>query len=183
MTAHPSRKLAVILHADVVGSTALVQRDESLAHERIQDSFHRFSRTIVAYGGATREVRGDALVAEFSRASDAVIAAIGFQTENDAFNAGLEDGLQPVLDWFATETGQVAAIPPHKLASGQRAPVRVSADDIRAIARTFAVDYARFGYPPPDPAEYPEARRTRTQQAVVGLVLPLIGWLERCGKL
>ena len=28
------RKLAVILHADVVGSTALVQKDESLAHAR-----------------------------------------------------------------------------------------------------------------------------------------------------
>ncbi len=28
MTDMPSRKLAVILHADVVGSTALVQKDE-----------------------------------------------------------------------------------------------------------------------------------------------------------
>ena len=35
----PSRKLAVILHADVVGSTMLVQKDESLAHERILDAF------------------------------------------------------------------------------------------------------------------------------------------------
>ena len=30
--------LAVILHADVAGSTALVQKDEHVAHERIQDS-------------------------------------------------------------------------------------------------------------------------------------------------
>ena len=29
-----SRKLAVILHADVVGSTALVQKNETLAHVR-----------------------------------------------------------------------------------------------------------------------------------------------------
>ena len=41
-----SGKLAVILHADVAGSTALVQQDEKLAHERIRDAFQRFSRTI-----------------------------------------------------------------------------------------------------------------------------------------
>jgi class 3 adenylate cyclase len=28
------RRLVVILHADVVGSTALVRRDETLAHEQ-----------------------------------------------------------------------------------------------------------------------------------------------------
>ncbi len=37
-----SRKLAVIVHADVVGSTALVQRDETLAHQRINAAFQRF---------------------------------------------------------------------------------------------------------------------------------------------
>ena len=39
-------KLAVILHADVVGSTALVQRDETLAHRRIQETFRHFAETI-----------------------------------------------------------------------------------------------------------------------------------------
>jgi adenylate cyclase len=34
--ATPSRKLAVILHADVVGSTTLVQKDETLAHVAFQ---------------------------------------------------------------------------------------------------------------------------------------------------
>jgi class 3 adenylate cyclase len=33
--------LAVILHADVAGSTALVQKDEHVAHERIQNAFRR----------------------------------------------------------------------------------------------------------------------------------------------
>ena len=46
-----SGKLAVILHADVAGSTALVQQDEQLAHERIQDSFRHFSGFIVKYQG------------------------------------------------------------------------------------------------------------------------------------
>jgi inosine-uridine nucleoside N-ribohydrolase len=75
-------KLAVILHADVVGSTALVQKDERLAHDRIQDVFRRFSEIIAVYGGATHELRGDALLAEFNRASDAVSAALAFQANN-----------------------------------------------------------------------------------------------------
>jgi class 3 adenylate cyclase len=71
-------KLAVILHADVVGSTALVQRDEKAAHDAIQDVFHRLSSLISAVGGIVHELRGDALVAEFSRASDAVNTALDF---------------------------------------------------------------------------------------------------------
>ena len=39
---HPTRKLAVILHADVVDTTTLVQKDGTLAHERIQDGFRCF---------------------------------------------------------------------------------------------------------------------------------------------
>ena len=97
MANHPSRKLAVILHADVVGSTELVQRDESVAHERIQDSFRRFSETIKAYGGITQEIRGDALVAEFARASDAVTAAMAFQIENADSNTQLGGEIQPEL--------------------------------------------------------------------------------------
>jgi adenylate cyclase len=92
-----SRKLAVILHADVVGSTSLVQKNETLAHERIQSVFHQFSKTIKSYGGITRELRGDALVAEFERASDAVPAALAFQVSNEDFNSRLEDDIQPQL--------------------------------------------------------------------------------------
>ena len=91
------RKLAVILHADVVGSTMLVQQNETLAHDRIQGAFRRFSETIKAYGGLAHELRGDALVAEFDRASDAVCAAIAFQSENAEYNATLDDDILPML--------------------------------------------------------------------------------------
>ena len=90
-----SRKLAVILHADVVGSTTLVQQNETLAHERIHAAFNRFSETINAYGGLTREVRGDALVAEFDRASDAVSAALAFQVDHTYQISRLKDDLRP----------------------------------------------------------------------------------------
>ena len=92
-----SLQLAVILHADVVSSTALVQKNEASAHERIQAAFHQFSETISSYSGITRELRGDALVAEFERASDAVAAALAFQILNEAFNATLNDDVQPRL--------------------------------------------------------------------------------------
>jgi TolB-like protein/class 3 adenylate cyclase len=92
-----SRKLAVILPADVVGSTSLVQKNETLAHERIQAAFHQFTETINSYGGITRELRGDALVAEFDRASDAVTASIVFQILNKESNATLDGDIQPQL--------------------------------------------------------------------------------------
>jgi len=92
-----SRKLAVILHADVVGSTTLVQQNEVLAHQRIQAAFHQLSETINSYGGKTRELRGDALVAEFGRASDAVAAALAFQVLNRESKITLNDAIQPNL--------------------------------------------------------------------------------------
>ena len=94
---HLSRKLAVILHADVVGSTVLVQKNETLAHERILAAFNNFSETITSYGGIAREIRGDALVAEFDRASDAVTAALAFQALNGEINTTISDDIQPKL--------------------------------------------------------------------------------------
>ena len=90
-----SSKLAVLLHADVVESTTLVRRDESIAHRRIRDTFKRFAQIIAAHGGSTREVRGDALVAEFSRASDALNAAWTFQQANRAQVEACDDGMAP----------------------------------------------------------------------------------------
>lgn len=92
-----SRQLAVILHADVVGSTKLVQLDETLAHRRMQFAFNLFSEIIESYGGKSREIRGDALVAEFARSSDAVAAAMVFQSTNQACNEKHQDSVRPIL--------------------------------------------------------------------------------------
>ena len=96
-TSNLSRKLAVILHADIVASTTLVQRDETLAHQRMQGAFHHFAETIAAYGGIARELRGGALLAEFERASYAVAAALAFQSQNGVRNATLDDEVRPEL--------------------------------------------------------------------------------------
>jgi adenylate cyclase len=92
-----SGKLAVILHADIAGSTELVQQDKELAHERIQDTFQRFSTTIEKYQGHVVELRGDALLAEFERASDAVSAALSFQGDHAYYNSRLKDDLRPTV--------------------------------------------------------------------------------------
>ena len=74
--------LAVLLHADVVDSTRIVQVDERVAHRGMRDAFERLARTVAEHDGQTREIRGDALVAQLHRASDAIIAAIAFQSEH-----------------------------------------------------------------------------------------------------
>ena len=97
MIDEPTRKLAVLLHADVTDSTALVRLNESVAHQRIQDVFQRLSHSVTQHNGTTQEIRGDALVAEFSRASDAVGAALAFQDANTRLNDALSDDIQPQL--------------------------------------------------------------------------------------
>jgi TolB-like protein/class 3 adenylate cyclase len=92
-----SGKLAVILHADVAGSTQLVQQDEQLAHERIRDAFYRFSDIIQTYMGSVLEFRGDALLANFEGASDAVSAALAFQADHACHLSRLKDDLKPKI--------------------------------------------------------------------------------------
>ena len=93
----PDRKLAVILHTDVVGSTRLVQQNESLAHQRIVETFKRVAATIESLKGIVHEIRGDALLAEFPRASDAVNAALTFQQNQTTANAEISDEIRPEL--------------------------------------------------------------------------------------
>ena len=124
-----TRKLAVILHADVVGSTKLVQKNEAIAHERIQRTFRQLAEFITNYGGVAHEIRGDALVAEFKRASDSVCAAWAFQTGNTISTSTLTDDIKPevrigislgeviVADGTVTGSGVVMAQRLEQLAS------------------------------------------------------------------
>ncbi len=88
---------AVILHTDIVDSTELVEQDKRLAYDRIQDTFGRFSSAIEKFQGHVIEIRGDALVAEFKRASDAVSASLSFQLEQAGYNDRLKDGPRPAI--------------------------------------------------------------------------------------
>jgi adenylate cyclase len=90
-------KLAVLLHADIEGSTSLVRLDETLAHERFHRTFRRFSAVITEWDGIPHEIRGDAIVAEFQRASDAANAAMAFQSDNQIQIADIADAVRPQM--------------------------------------------------------------------------------------
>jgi adenylate cyclase len=148
-------KLAVILHADVVGSTALVRKDESLAHDRIQAAFRLFSQALQRYGGTVHEIRGDALVAEFSRASDAVLAAVAAQQINTESNVELNDGITPeirvgialgevvIADETITGAGVVLAQRLEQLAAPDG--VCISAAVREAVPDRLPLDYSDLG--------------------------------------
>jgi adenylate cyclase len=57
----------------------------------------RLSKIISTHNGIAHEIRGDALVAEFSRASDAVSASTAFQIANTSHNEELPDEVRPVV--------------------------------------------------------------------------------------
>ncbi|HSS65060.1 MAG TPA: adenylate/guanylate cyclase domain-containing protein, partial [Gammaproteobacteria bacterium] len=155
MKERAARKLAVILHADVVASTVLVHRHETLSHERIRDAFHRFSGSVNAYGGTTREIRGDALVAEFQRASDAVTAALAFQIQNAEHNATLEEDIRPrlrigisvgeviIADHTVTGAGVVLAQRLEQLA--EPGGVCIQGAAYETIPRRLPFDYENLG--------------------------------------
>ena len=150
-----TRKLAVILHADVVGSTALVQLDETLAHERIRDTFVKLSEVISEHGGVAHEIRGDALVAEFDKPSDALLASTSFQAQSNVSNAGLPDDVKPhlrigiglgevvVADNTITGAGVVIAQRLEQLASPGGIVVQGSISEI--VPNRFAFEFESLG--------------------------------------
>jgi adenylate cyclase len=90
--------LAVLLHADVVGSTRLVQSGEVEAHTSMCLAFLELTNAVEARNGVVHEIRGDALVAQCPRPSDAVQAALTFQEQRSSDAATtLEASALPLL--------------------------------------------------------------------------------------
>ena len=87
----------------------------------------------------------------------------------------LDDGLAPVTRWLAEVTGEeVSDTPlPHALPSGTGP--EVSRADRALIAKAFRRDYVRFGYPIPD--------APTKGFGPMGLLAPLVAWLDRHGRL
>ena len=84
------RKLAAILAADVVGYSALMERDEAGTFERLRE--HRkelFEPEIASHQGRIFKLMGDGLLAEFGSVVDAVECAIVLQRAMAERNAGV----------------------------------------------------------------------------------------------
>ena len=69
------RKLAAILAADVVGYSAMMERDEAVTHERLRSGRKDlFQPTVSRHHGVIFKLMGDGLLAEFTSVVDAINA-------------------------------------------------------------------------------------------------------------
>src|SRR5215469_6864338 len=90
-TASRKRKLAAILHADVVGFSRLMGEDETGTHEALGELRQAVDPLIAANGGRIVGTAGDSLLAEFASVVDAVNCAVEMQRAS----RGINDPLPP----------------------------------------------------------------------------------------
>ena len=84
------RKLAAILSADVVGYSHLMAANEAATVETLKSYRDIIARLVVRRGGRVVNAPGDALLAEFPSAVEAVQAAIEIQKSLEGHNNELE---------------------------------------------------------------------------------------------
>lgn len=91
MTPPPKRRLAAVLHADVVGYSALMSADEEGTHADLRQSLTAASEIVSAQSGRMIGTAGDAFLADFSSVLDALAAARAIQDHMHAQNAARAD--------------------------------------------------------------------------------------------
>ena len=76
------RKLAAIMVADIVGYSAMMERDETRTFGRVRALREQLFNPMVAqYGGRIIKTTGDGFLAEFMSVVDAVRCALALQGE------------------------------------------------------------------------------------------------------
>ena len=80
------RKLAAILHADVVGFSRLMGEDEAGTHQALGELRRAVDPLIAAHGGRIVGTAGDSLLADFSSVVDALSCAVEMQRAARAIN-------------------------------------------------------------------------------------------------
>jgi adenylate cyclase len=80
------RKLAAILHADVVGFSRLMGQDETGTHQSLSELRRAVDPLIATHGGRIVGTAGDSLLADFSSVVDALSCAIEMQRAARAIN-------------------------------------------------------------------------------------------------
>ena len=79
MPSKPKRKLAAIMFTDMVGYTALMQKDESTARELIEMQRALMKPYVKKHGGEIIQFVGDGTFCRFDSAKEAVNAALEIQ--------------------------------------------------------------------------------------------------------
>lgn len=85
------RYLVAILYADVVGFSRMTEEDEESTYRALRASLDFFTDTIEAHGGKVVNYAGDAVLAMFHSAEDALVCAAHVQIELKVRNQSLED--------------------------------------------------------------------------------------------
>ena len=78
---HLNRRLAVIFYADVAGYSRLTGEDEEGTHRTVSTYLKLISENIRRFGGRIGHFAGDAVLADFESALDALVCAGHIQTE------------------------------------------------------------------------------------------------------
>lgn len=81
------RKLAAVLYADVAGYSRLTGIDEEGTHRQLGECLDLFDAAVGLHNGRTVHYAGDAILAEFETASDALSCAVATQREFAQRNA------------------------------------------------------------------------------------------------
>jgi adenylate cyclase len=84
-------KLAAILHADVVGYSRLTGEDEEGTYRLVRSGLDLFSESIQSHNGTVANYAGDAVLAEFPTASEALTCAAEVQQTLRARNENLPE--------------------------------------------------------------------------------------------
>jgi len=96
-SAHLKRRLAAILAADVVGYSAMVQRDEVGAVQTVKGHIGAFEPHLALHDGRIVKKMGDGFLAEFTSVVEAVACAVELQKTAVARNQSLGSADQAVF--------------------------------------------------------------------------------------
>jgi adenylate cyclase len=83
------RKLAAVLYADVAGYSRLTGDDEDATHRTLNKYLDLFSQSIESHNGQVMHYAGDAILARFEAAVDALSCASVVQQQFAENNEGL----------------------------------------------------------------------------------------------
>lgn len=85
------RKLAAILYADVAGYSRLTGEDEEGTHRALSAALDLITDAIEVHNGTVMHFAGDAVLADFTTVSDALLCAAAVQQDLKIRNQGLPD--------------------------------------------------------------------------------------------
>jgi adenylate cyclase len=118
------RKLAAIMFTDMVGYSALTQKNESLALDLLEEHRRLLRPLFPKHGGKEVETAGDAFFVEFDSALNAVNCAIEIQDTLFKRNANLESDKHIILR-IGLHVGDVVHVGSHLHGDGVNIAARI----------------------------------------------------------